>query len=78
MRCSPLIVQCRYLPLSKKVLTPLCFEFFDDRRSRSYGSAAGCFVEALFVLRVGNSLTSSTVVQTRGRTHYDGSPEPGT
>jgi hypothetical protein len=38
----------------------LRFEFFDDRRSGCYESDAGCFLEALFVLRVGNFLTSWT------------------
>ena len=44
----------------QEVLAPLRFEFFDDRRSGCYGSDAGCFLEALFVLRVGNFLTSWT------------------
>jgi hypothetical protein len=41
-------------------LLPCRKQFFDDRRSGCYGSDAGCFLEALFVPRVGNFLTSWT------------------
>jgi|SRR5580704_614193 hypothetical protein len=48
-------------PIAVANLAPLRFEFFDDRRLGCCSSDAGCFLEAIFVLRVGNFLTSRTI-----------------